>query len=367
MTDSLDRPANDVCYSPGSKNFSEFKIFDYGTLLANAALDIGAIKLSPNVPVTWACGSRMPIYNDNRMLLSKPEYRAMIGHGLKQLIIRRKEYSDNDGTKFDCGGAELKYHSAEFDYIGATPTAGIAPACLAAIATGKPLLLVHEDKSYVFDKECVESVLSGLMIPKEIDVVASSSPLGIIPAIYLADKSGLPMIYVRKQKKDHGLEKRIEGVLLPGQKVFLLNYDMFGDEKGSPVRAICEDGGIIAGQFTSCDILRMGFSDISGKRVIMIEDLISTGGSSVKEALKVREKGAIVDYCLSIFNYDFEAARKAFSDENIKVDSIIYYPNLIEVASSSGKISDSELLMLKDWRVDPFGWGEKNGFPKVER
>ncbi|MFW5852783.1 MAG: orotate phosphoribosyltransferase, partial [Nanoarchaeota archaeon] len=95
---------------------------DYSRLIAEKALDIKAVKLSPEKPFEWASGYSMPIYNDNRMFLFFPEYRKLIVNGLKDII---------------------ESQNLEYDVIAGTSTAGIAPGALLAEKLESPFIYVR--------------------------------------------------------------------------------------------------------------------------------------------------------------------------------------------------------------------------------
>jgi orotate phosphoribosyltransferase len=163
-----------------------------------------------------------------------------------------------------------------------------------------------------------------------VSFIAGTSTSGIPHATTLADKLGLPMVYIRDKPKDHGMKNRIEGI---------------DAEK-----------------------------DLEGRKGVVIEDLISTGGSSARAVQGVREANGSVDYCLAIFNYGFEKAAKLFTAEGdspltepCEVRSILTYDILMEVARASDKFTKEQLEMLEEWGKDAFGWGAKFGFPKIER
>ena len=156
-------------------------------------------------------------------------------------------------------------------------------------------------------------------------IIAGTSTAGIPPANTLADLTESPLIYIRDKPKSHGLKNQIEGI---------------GAEK-----------------------------DLEGKKVIIIEDLISTGGSSARAVQAVRDANGECIYCLSIFNYGLDKAVQAFDslEPKCEVRSILTYDVLLEVAKEKGYLTKEQVKLLEDWRADPFNWGEKNGFPKVER
>ncbi|MEK6871611.1 MAG: orotate phosphoribosyltransferase [Nanoarchaeota archaeon] len=170
----------------------------------------------------------------------------------------------------------------------------------------------------------------------ECDIIAGTSTAGISPATTFADYSlgPMPLIYIRDKPKDHGLKNQIEGI----------------DAE----------------------------NNLCGKRVLLIEDLISTGGSSAKAVAAIRDAQGECNYCFSIFNYGFIQAQQMFEGSEsyesgkfltpaCEVRSILHYTTLLEVAKETGYINDSEVKMLEEWRTDPFGWGVKRGFPKVEK
>ncbi|GKU78395.1 orotate phosphoribosyltransferase [Paenibacillus sp. L3-i20] len=142
------------------------------------------------------------------------------------------------------------------------------------------------------------------------EVIAGTSTAGIPHAAWVAQKLNLPMAYIRDKAKGHGKQNQIEGRVLPGQKV------------------------------------------------VVIEDLISTGGSSLKAALAVREAGAEVAGVLAIFTYQFDSAKQAFADENIELDTLSNYTALIEAAVKLGKVAESDVATLQAWRQDPQSFGK---------
>lgn len=143
----------------------------------------------------------------------------------------------------------------------------------------------------------------------EFDVVAGVATAGIPHGVLLADRLGLPFVYVRASAKDHGRRNLIEGELPPNA------------------------------------------------RVLIVEDLISTGGSCLKVAEALREAGAAISGVLAIFQYGFQAAHDAFEAANITLHTLTDYETLVEEALSIGYISAQDLQMLRQWRQNPQGWG----------
>ncbi len=212
--------------------------------LARISLKIGAIKLSLETPFTWASGYRMPVYNDNRLLMGDFQHRMVVANGFKAII--------DD-------------HSLKFDLVAGTATAGISPATSLA--------------------NCLQSTL----------------------------------IYVRPTPKQHGMQNQIEGILKEGQTA------------------------------------------------IVIEDLISTGGSAMKAVQAIRKAGGEVHDCLCIFNYGFQQAEDLFRAEGCRLHSLLTFDALVDFAEESGTLPAPQIEMLRPWHTDPFKWGEDHGFPRASQ
>lgn len=142
----------------------------------------------------------------------------------------------------------------------------------------------------------------------QVDVVAGTATAGIPHAAFVAQKLDLPMAYVRSSAKGHGKENMIEGLIQ------------------------------------------------SGQRVVVVEDLISTGGSSIKAAKAVQDAGGIVVGVAAIFTYGFEKAAQAFAEAEIPLRTLTSYNALLEVALAKGYITEKELELLESWRKDPENW-----------
>lgn len=143
----------------------------------------------------------------------------------------------------------------------------------------------------------------------EVEVIAGTATAGIPHAAFTSQKLGLPMAYIRDKAKGHGKENQIEGLIKPGQKV------------------------------------------------VVIEDLISTGGSSIKAAQAVREAGAEPLAVLAIFSYQLDKAVQAFADAGLPLQTLSNYSALIDVAVKRGDIQAEDLELLRSWRQDPASFG----------
>ncbi len=140
------------------------------------------------------------------------------------------------------------------------------------------------------------------------DVIAGVATGAIAQGVLVAEKMGIPFVYVRSASKSHGLENLIEGVVEAGQKV------------------------------------------------VVIEDLISTGGSSLKAVNALREAGCEILGMAAIFSYGFPQAIRNFTDTNCKLITLSNYSVLLEQALESGYISKKEADLLAEWRNDPENW-----------
>lgn len=141
------------------------------------------------------------------------------------------------------------------------------------------------------------------------EVIAGVATGAIAHGALVADRLGLPFIYVRSGAKEHGLGNQIEGYFEKGQKV------------------------------------------------VVIEDLISTGGSSLSAVKALREAGCEVMGMVAIFTYEFKKAADAFESEKCRLETLSGYSVLIESALHAGYIGEREVDTLKEWRTDPASWG----------
>ena len=140
------------------------------------------------------------------------------------------------------------------------------------------------------------------------NAIAGVATGAIAQGALVADTLALPYVYVRSSPKDHGLENLIEGNLKPGQKV------------------------------------------------VVIEDLISTGGSSLKAVEAIRNAGCDVVGMVAIFSYDFPIAAERFKKAGVKVIALSNYNAMLEAALAIDYIKESDIENLKEWRKDPENW-----------
>ena len=143
----------------------------------------------------------------------------------------------------------------------------------------------------------------------EAEAVAGVATGAIAQGALVADALNLPFVYVRSKPKDHGLENLIEGELKPSMKV------------------------------------------------VVVEDLISTGGSSLKAVEAIRKNGCEVVGMVASYTYGFDVAKKAFDEANVKLITLTNYEAVVAEALNTGYIQSSDVDLLDSWRKDPANWG----------
>ena len=204
--------------------------------VAEALLQVKAVKLQPENPFTWASGWKSPIYCDNRVTLSYPEVRTLI------------------------------------------------------------------------KTELAEAIRSSFEVP---DVIAGVATGAIAQGALVADLLGLPFVYIRPVAKDHGMGNQIEGELP------------------------------------------------EGSRVLVVEDLISTGGSSLKAVEAIRRAGSTVLGMVAVYTHGFPQAEEAFASADVRLHTLSNYDAVISQALATGYISADDEALLKEWRRDPSAWTGK--------
>ncbi|NMM50546.1 orotate phosphoribosyltransferase [Marinigracilibium pacificum] len=142
----------------------------------------------------------------------------------------------------------------------------------------------------------------------EVEAIAGVATAGIPQGALVADILDLPFLYIRSKPKGHGMKNMIEGKV---------------DKK---------------------------------QKVVLVEDLVSTGGSSLKAAEALKEAGAEILGMVSIFTYGFEIAENNFKEAGIKLVSLSDYSAMLNEALNRGLVKENELISLKSWRTDPENW-----------
>ena len=164
--------------------------------------------------------------------------------------------------------------------------------------------------SYPALRNFVRLELSRLVMENfpDCDAIAGVATGAIPQGALVADELNLPFVYVRSKPKDHGLENLIEGELRPGM------------------------------------------------RVVVVEDLISTGGSSLKACEAIRRDGCEVAGMVASYTYGFDVAKEAFRAANVELLTLTNYEAVVETAVATGYIRPEDVAVLHEWRKDPAHW-----------
>lgn len=166
--------------------------------------------------------------------------------------------------------------------------------------------------SFPGKRETIVNAFCELVKPLKPDCIAGTATAGIPWASFVAYELNLPMVYVRPEPKTHGVGKQIEGWLPEGQKV------------------------------------------------VLVEDLISTGGSSIKVANVLKQQGkAEVQAVLAIVTYELAASKKAFDEAKIPLSTLTTFTTLINEVKKQGYLKDEEVKTVLDFREDPQQWWPK--------
>ena len=143
------------------------------------------------------------------------------------------------------------------------------------------------------------------------DVIAGVESAGIPHSAALGYEMNIPSVFVRKQEKEHGTKKLIEG------------------------------------------------GDVAGKKVLLIEDLVTTGGSSLRAVSALRGAGAIVTDVLVIVTYAFPESVAAFVEADVRLHSLTSFPAILQEAIVQTKLSDADARVVIDWTQDPHSWDDR--------
>ena len=167
--------------------------------------------------------------------------------------------------------------------------------------------------SYPSLRNFVKVEISRLVLEKfgQVDAIAGVATGAIAQGALVAEELNLPFVYVRSSPKDHGLENLIEGELRPGMKV------------------------------------------------VVIEDLISTGGSSLKAVEAIRRDGCEVIGMVASYTYGVPVAIEAFKNANVELVTLTNYEAVLDVAVKTGYIAEDDVEVLNAWRKDPAHWTGK--------
>ncbi len=145
------------------------------------------------------------------------------------------------------------------------------------------------------------------------DVLGGIETAGIPHSAALSYAMNVPSIFIRKAAKEHGLKRRVEG------------------------------------------------GDVTGKRVLLVEDVVTTGGSSLSGVEALRSEGGVVQDCLAILRYDFANATEQFAEMGVRLHTLTTFEALLAVAAETKVLDASGVTTLEAWLADPRGWAAGRG------
>jgi orotate phosphoribosyltransferase len=157
-----------------------------------------------------------------------------------------------------------------------------------------------------------EALIDEQEIP--VDVLAGVEAAGIPHSAALGFSMHLPSVFIRKTLKEHGTKKRVEG------------------------------------------------GDVAGRRVVLVEDLVTTGGSSIAAIEALRAEGAVVGDCLAIISYDFPEAVELFKNSGIRLHAATTFQAVLERALERKLINEDGAAVVRDWLAEPYSWAKRHGF-----
>jgi orotate phosphoribosyltransferase len=214
--------------------------------------------------------------------------------------------------------------------IRLTPPFRYRSGMLSPIYTDNRLLCSYPNERRTIARHFVELLYEHHVVP---DVLAGVSTAGIPHAAWLADRLELPMVYVRGEAKDHGKAKRVEGTLTP-------RPDPLAPRAGTVRTAPLEQ---------------------PQPEVVVIEDLVTTGGGALEAVAGVREEGGAVHHCLAICTYGFPQAADAFAAAGVTLLPLCTFDDLVSVAARLRLIPAADQALVLDWRGNPTGWAQRHG------
>ena len=150
----------------------------------------------------------------------------------------------------------------------------------------------------------------------QFDVAGGIEAAGIPHSAAFAYADARPSIFIRKAAKDHGTKRRVEG------------------------------------------------GDVTGKTVLLIEDLVTTGGSSLSGVEALRAEGAIVHDCAAIITYGFAETEQQFENAKVHLHALTTFPEVLKAAQEAGAIDSAGAEIVRDWLSDPHGWADRQGLTR---
>jgi len=196
---------------------------------------------------------------------------------------------------------------------------GFRPAAPITFKSGIKSPVYCDNRRFPFWPEQWAKVIRGfeeLIAEREIavDVVGGVEAAGIPHSAALGFAMRTPSVFVRKELKEHGTKKRVEG------------------------------------------------GDVTGKRVVLVEDLVTTGISSLAAIEALRDEGAVVSDCLAIISYEFPEAVEAFERAGVRLHATTTFHTVLESALENAVLDEDGATVVRDWLREPRSWAKRHGF-----
>ena len=221
---------------------------------------------------------------------------------------------------YEAGQTSYESRSREIaEALIAIEGVGFLPAAPITFKSGIKSPVYCDNRRFPFWPEQWAKVIRGFegLIAERgiaVDVVGGVEAAGIPHSAALGFSMRTPSVFIRKEAKEHGTKKRVEG------------------------------------------------GDVTGKRVVLVEDLVTTGGSSIAAIEALRAEGAAVGDCLAIISYDFPEAVELFAKSGVKLHATTTFPVVLECALEQGMIDEAGAAVVRDWLKEPRSWAKRHGF-----
>lgn len=297
--------AIDALKNAGAKTIFVISIFDMG-------LDVSIFLKEKKIPF-YALTDMKTLLNvaeKDKKIAGK--YKGIVDEWVKNPIDWEKNMSEKINRMIVDSKKRMAEILLEIKAVSLNPkdpfrfTSGI----LSPIYTDNRLLPSFPEAWGELAKMLERIIVNNIGI-ENVDVIAGTDSAGISHASYVSAKLKIPMIYIKSSAQEHGKQNKIEGLLKKDDKV------------------------------------------------VVIEDLVSTGGSCLDAVKTVREAGGIVESCLSIFNYELNKSKEAFKEAKCNLYSLTDFSSLVEVAVNKNYINKEDKELVLAWNKDTEGWGER--------
>lgn len=189
-------------------------------------------------------------------------------------------------------------------------TVGITPDEPVTFKSGLRSPVYVDNRKLIFQPRPWRTIVNAFAaaLPEGEPVIAGVETAGIPHSSALAFSAGLPSVFVRKETKDHGLGRRVEG------------------------------------------------GDVRGRRTILVEDMVTTGGSSLSAVEALREAGAEIAHCFAIITYGFGEALEAFEAAGVTLTTLTTFDVVVAEALEDGTIDERQAEIVRSWLADPHAW-----------